>query len=66
MICIKIMLLQRKYMKAQSKLVASNNKAQQFAEAMKQQIAEDKAIAAIGNNNSLLGTNKKGSISSQF
>jgi len=53
-------------MKAQSKLVASNNKAQQFAEAMKQQIAEDKAIAAIGNNNSLLGTNKKGSISSQF
>jgi len=53
-------------MKAQSKLVASNNKAQQFAEAMKQQIAEDKAIAAIGNNNSLLGTNKKGSTSSQF
>ena len=46
-------------MKAQSKLIAKNNIAAQFAEAMKQQIAEDKAMAALGNNNSLLGTDKK-------
>ena len=40
--------------------------AQEFANAINEQVAEDKAIAAIGNNNSLLGTNKKGSTSSQF
>ena len=33
--------------------------AQEFANAINEQIAEDKAMAAIGNNNSLLGTDKK-------
>jgi len=33
--------------------------AQEFANAINKQVAKDKIIATIGNNNSLLGTDKK-------